>query len=75
MKYDRAYFRMVGLALLPALGVSVLVVLAGQVLLNFPEQAVDRVSQVLFVAIFFAACHHFRPPSHSHGERNPHLRQ
>ena len=69
MKYDRAYFRMVGLALLPALGVSVLVVLAGQVLLNFPEQAVDRVSQVLSVPIFFAACHYFRPRvNHTAGE-------
>ena len=68
MKYDRAYFRMVGLALLPALGVSVTIVLAGKVL-NIPEPAVDRVSQVLSVPIFFAACHYFRPRvTHTAGE-------
>jgi len=60
MKYDRAYFRMIGLALMPALGVSVLVVLAGQIL-YMSEEAVDRVSQVLFFPTFFAACHYFRP--------------
>lgn len=70
MTYDRSYFRMVGLALLPALGVSV-VVLVGQ-FLNVSESTVDRVSQVLFFPTFFAACHYYRPrvrSTHSHASR------
>ena len=61
MKYDRAYFRMVGLALLPALGVSVVIVLVGQFVLNMPESTVDRVAQIVLFPIFLAGCHHFRP--------------
>lgn len=60
MAYDRAYFRMVGLALLPALGVSVVIVLVGQFLLNMRESTVDRVAQIMFFPIFLAGCHHFR---------------
>ena len=72
MAYDRAYFRMVGLALLPALGVSVVIVLVGQFLLNMRESTVDRVAQIVFFPIFLAACHYFRSRlrnSHSRASR------
>ena len=59
MTYDKAYFRMVGIALLPALGVSVVVVLVGQ-LLNLSEPVMDRISQVLFFPTFLAACYYLK---------------
>ena len=58
-RYDKAYFRMVGIALLPALGVSILTLLVGG-MLGGSESVVDRVSQILFVPTFFGACHYIR---------------
>jgi len=59
MTYDKTYFRMVGIALLPALGVSVVVVLVGQ-LLNVSKPIVDRISQVLFFPIFWGMCYYLK---------------
>jgi hypothetical protein len=64
-QYDKAYFRMVGLALLPALGVSFMVILVGG-MLGGSESTVDRISQVVSFPIFLAACHYIRarqPPT------------
>jgi hypothetical protein len=64
-QYDKAYFRMVGLALLPALGVSITTNLVG-LSLGFSESVVDRVSRVVMTATFFGACYYIRarhPPA------------
>ena len=58
-RYDKWYFRMVGFALLPALGVSIMTVLVGN-MLGGSESVVDRVSQIVFLPIFLAACHYIR---------------
>jgi len=57
MSYDKKYWRTIGIALLPALGVSVAVVLVGG-LFNVSESAVNRISQLLFFPIFLAACYY-----------------
>jgi hypothetical protein len=59
MRYDKLYFRMVGLALLPALGVSIVVILVGGIL-GGSESAVDRISQIVFFPAFLGACHYVR---------------
>lgn len=64
-RYDKSYFRMVGIALLPALGVSITTNLVG-LSLGFSESVVDRVSQIVLPATFFGACHYIRarhPPT------------
>lgn len=64
-RYDKSYFRMVGLALLPALGVSYMVILVGG-MLGGSESAVDRISQIVFFPTFLGACHYIRarhPPT------------
>jgi hypothetical protein len=64
-RYDKSYFRMVGLALLPALGASIVVILVGG-MLGGSELVVDRVSRVVLTATFFGACHYLRarrPPA------------
>jgi hypothetical protein len=64
-RYDRSYFRMVGIALLPALGVSIMIQVVGR-LLGGSESVVDRVSQIVLFPIFLGACHHIRarhPPT------------
>jgi hypothetical protein len=58
-RYDKSYIWMVGIALLPALGVSIMTVLVGGVL-GGSESVVDRVSEILFFPTFFAACHYIR---------------
>jgi hypothetical protein len=67
-RYDKSYFRMVGIALLPALGVSITTNLVG-LSLGFSESVVDRVSQIVLTAAFFGACHYIRarqpPPTPS----------
>lgn len=71
MTYDRAYFRMVGMALLPALAVSAIVLLDGP-FLNISESTLDRVSQIVFFPTFLAGCHYFRSRlsnAHSHASR------
>lgn len=64
MRYDKTYWRMVGIALLPAVGASVIVALAGR-LFGVSDTVVDRISQVLFFPTFLAACHNFRARSHA----------
>ena len=64
-RYDKAYFRMVGIALLPALGVSIMTQVVGG-MLGGSESVVDRVSQIVLPATFFGACHYIRarhPPT------------
>ncbi|MGB2717199.1 MAG: hypothetical protein WBC51_23660 [Vicinamibacterales bacterium] len=64
-RYDKSYFRMVGIALLPALGVSIMTQVVGG-MLGGSESVVDRVSQIVFPTTFFAACYYIRarhPPT------------
>jgi hypothetical protein len=56
-QYDKSYFRMVGIALLPALGVSITIQVVGR-MLGGSESVVDRVSQIVLPSIFFGACHY-----------------
>ncbi len=56
MTYGKNYFRMVGIALLPALGVSVVVILVGG-LFDLSESVVERVSQILFFPTFLGTCY------------------
>jgi hypothetical protein len=69
-RYDKSYFRMVGIALLPALGVSITTNLVG-LSLGFSESVVDRVSQIVLTATFFGACHYIgaRQPPPTPSER------
>lgn len=64
-RYDKSYFRMVGIALLPALGVSIMTQVVGG-MLGGSESVVDRVSQIVLPATFFGACYYIRarhPPT------------
>ena len=64
-RYDKSYFRMVGIALLPALGVSTMIILVGG-MLGGSESAVERISEIVFFPTFLGACHYIRarhPPS------------
>ena len=67
-RYDKSYFRMVGIALLPALGVSITTQVVGG-MVGGSESVVDRVSQIVLTAAFFGACHYIRarqpPPTPS----------
>ena len=58
-RYDKSYFRMVGIALLPALGVSILTQVVGG-MLGGSESVVDRVSQIVLPSTFFGACYYIR---------------
>jgi hypothetical protein len=58
-RYDKSYFRMVGMALLPALGVSITTQLVGG-MLGGSESVVGGVSQIVFIPTFFGACHYIR---------------
>lgn len=49
----------VGVALLPALAVSVTAILLGKAL-GLSEAVTDRVSQIVFFPIFLAVCHAWR---------------
>ena len=51
--------RLVGVALLPALAVSVAVTLLGKAV-GSPEAVAERVSQILFFAVFLGACSAWR---------------
>jgi hypothetical protein len=59
VRYDRSYFRMVGLALLPALGVSITTEVVGG-MAGGSESVVHRVSQIVLFPTFWAACHYIR---------------
>ena len=48
--------KLVGVALLPALAVSVAVILLGKAV-GAPEAVAERVSQILFLPVFLRACH------------------
>jgi hypothetical protein len=58
-RYDKSYFRMVGIALLPALGASIIIVVVGR-MLGGSESVVDRVSQIVSFPVFLATCHYIR---------------
>jgi hypothetical protein len=49
----------VGVALLPALAVSVAVILLGKAV-GSPEAVAERVSQILFFPVFLGACYAWR---------------
>jgi len=51
--------KLVGVALLPPLAVSVAVILLGKAM-GFPEAVAERVSQLLFFPVFLAACYAWR---------------
>ena len=70
-RYDKSYFRMVGFALLPAVGLSIMTVVVGG-MLGGSESVVDRVSQIVFFPIFLGACHYIRvrQPLTTPGERH-----
>ena len=64
-RYDKAYFRMIGIALLPAVGVSIMIQVVGG-MLGGSESVVDRVSRIVLPSTFFAACYYIRarhPPT------------
>ena len=58
-RYDKSYFRMVGIALLSALGVSITTHVVGG-MLGGSESVLDRVSRIVLATTFFAACHYIR---------------
>ncbi len=51
--------KVVSVALLPALAVSVTVILIGKAA-GFSEAVAERVSQIVFFPLFLAACHAWR---------------
>ena len=53
-------FKLVGVAILPALAASVTVVLLAKAM-GLSETVGERVSQILFFPVFLAACHAWRP--------------
>ena len=59
MTTKKINLKLVGVALLPALAVSVAVILLGKAV-GFDEAAAERVSQTLFFPLFLGACHAWR---------------
>jgi hypothetical protein len=59
MTTKKINLKLVGVALLPALAVSVAVILLGKAA-GLPEAGAERVSRVLFFPVFFAACYTWR---------------
>jgi hypothetical protein len=59
-RYDKSYFAMVGIALLAALGVSIVTLMVGR-MLGGSESVLDLVSQIVLSATFFAVCYYIRP--------------
>jgi hypothetical protein len=51
--------KLVGVALLPSLAVSVAVILLAKAV-GFPETVAERVSQILSFPVFLGACHAWR---------------
>ncbi len=51
--------KVVGMALLPALAVTVTIVLVGKAA-GVSEAVTERVSQIVFFPLFLAACHAWR---------------
>ncbi len=58
-RYDKSYFWMVGVALLPAMGVSIMTMVVGG-MLGGSEPVLDRVSEIVFFPTFLAACYYLR---------------
>ncbi|GEM_PF-2759079 len=59
MTFKTIDWRIVGMALIPALGVSIALTLLGGTI-GLSESAVDRVSQIVFFPIFLGACHFYK---------------
>jgi hypothetical protein len=59
--------KLVGMALLPALAVTVAFVLLGKAA-GLSEAVTERVSQIVFFPLFFAACHAWRRRTDSAGQ-------
>jgi hypothetical protein len=66
-RYDKSYFRMVGIALLRALGVSITTQVIGG-MLGGSESVVDRVSQIVFFPTFLG---HVTTSGHVKRPRRP----
>jgi hypothetical protein len=58
-RYDKSYFAMVGLALLPALGLTLLIQIIGRIL-GGSESVLDLVSNIVLPSTFFAGCYYIR---------------
>jgi hypothetical protein len=58
-RYDKSYFAMVGLALLPALGLTLLIQIVGRIL-GGSESVLELVSNIVLPSTFFAACYYIR---------------
>jgi hypothetical protein len=58
-RYDTSYFAMVGLALLPALGLTLLIQTVGRIL-GGSESVLDLVSNIVLPWAFFAGCYYIR---------------
>ena len=65
----RVNLKLVSVALLPALGVSIAIILAGKAL-GLPESAAERISQILFFPVFLGACHAWRHRFERSAERS-----
>ena len=59
MTTKRINLKLVGVALLPALGISVACILVAKAF-GIPETVAERVSQILSFPVFLAACHVWR---------------
>ena len=59
MTTKKINLKLVGAALLPALAVSVAVILLGKAV-GSPEAVAERVSQILFFPVFLGACYVWR---------------
>ena len=57
MTSKKVDWRIVGIALIPALGLSIVVILAGG-MFGLSESAADRVSQIAFFPAFLGAYHY-----------------
>ena len=60
MMTKKINLKLVSVALLPALAVSVVVILLGKAV-GLPEAVAERVSQILFFPVFLGACYAWRP--------------
>ena len=58
-RYDKSYFRMIGIALLPALGLSITTQVVGG-MVGGSASVVDSVSLIVQASTFFGACHYIR---------------
>jgi hypothetical protein len=59
MTTKKINLKLVGVALLPALALSVALILLGKAM-GFPEAVAERVSQAFFLPVFLGACYAWR---------------